>query len=107
MNIEPHVTSGRLVRVVADERRREILQYLQSTDRAAISLQELAAKLEPAVGGSDQAESPPRRVAIELHHNHLPRLDEAGLIDYDPHGGTVSTRTDAAVTRLLRASVPS
>lgn len=107
MHIEPHVTSARLLRVVAEERRREILQYLQSTDRAAITLQELAANLEPAVGGSDPVKNPARRLAIELHHNHLPRLDEAGLVDYDPRRGTVSNRTDAAVKRLLRASVPS
>ena len=28
-------------------------------------------------------------VLVELHHNHLPRLDDAAVIDYDPHHRTI------------------
>lgn len=35
----------------------------------------------------EDADPPPEtveRIAIELHHNHLPRLDEYGLVGYEP-----------------------
>lgn len=36
-------------------------------------------------GTQDEAE-----VAIELRHTHLPKLDEAGYIEWDPETGTIS-----------------
>lgn len=51
--------------------------------------------VEPATDGgttSDErdprdrpvADDPQRRIAIELYHVHLPRLDDAGLVSFDP-----------------------
>lgn len=31
----------------------------------------------------------PESFAIELHHNHLPHLDDAGFVDWDREAGTV------------------
>jgi hypothetical protein len=30
-------------------------------------------------------------VTISLHHHHLPLLDEAGVLDYDPETNRVTT----------------
>jgi hypothetical protein len=37
-----------------------------------------------------------------LHHNHLPKLDDAGLIGYDPSDRTVGYCSDERVEELLR-----
>ncbi|WP_323675893.1 hypothetical protein [Halorubellus sp. PRR65] len=47
-------------------------------------------------------------ILIELHHDHLPRLDDAALLSYDPEDGTVSPEpVDDAVERTIRRTVRS
>lgn len=71
-------------RLLAAERRRLALDVL--ADRTApVDLEDLATAIS-----AREADAPPRptytddRVAITLHHQHLPMLDEAGVVDYDP-----------------------
>ncbi|WP_227133085.1 DUF7344 domain-containing protein [Halorubellus salinus] len=55
-----------------------------------------------ATGASAQ---PPSRdhLLLVLHHDHLPRLDDAGLLSYDPEDGIVSPEpVDDAVVRAVR-----
>lgn len=53
------------------------------------------------VGSDDRAE-----IALRLRHNHLPRLAEAGLVDYDPEAGTVQLAAlHPRVTELVRDSI--
>lgn len=47
------------------------------------------------VGGFDleyfvEREAIPERTNVELYHNHLPKLDAAGFVDWDPQSNTVS-----------------
>ena len=43
-----------------------------------------------------------RHLTIELHHNHLPRLSDCGLISYDAETSTVEeTINDAAIEATL------
>ena len=62
--------------VLADGRRRAVLSFLQDGGRA--DLQELAAH----VTATDSA-VPDGRAAATLHHLHLPKLADAGVINYD------------------------
>lgn len=78
------------------ERRREVLAILHNTD-GALSITDLATKiaakecddtvLTTTDGGSttlqQQHSDHADQVKIPLHHGHLPRLDEAGFVDYD------------------------
>lgn len=41
---------------------------------------------------ADGGEAARRRMRIALHHNHLPRLEDAGLIDYDDEEVTPTER---------------
>lgn len=71
---------------LADRRRREVVAQLR--DREAASLGELA----------ENADGRDERLALELHHRHLPKLADAGLVEYDPDDRAVSStdRTPAA-----------
>ena len=40
-------------------------------------------------------------VEIHLHHSTLPRLEDAGLVDYDPRSNEARYRGDPAVERWL------
>lgn len=73
---------------LADPRRLAVVAHLESstgpTDRTALA-RHLASK------EADGSPSPTleRDVETKLHHHHLPRLDEAGLVEYDHGAATV------------------
>lgn len=53
-------------------------------------------------GATDSTSTDRReRVRLDLHHNHLPRLADAGLIDYDARTGTVRSREAPSLDRLV------
>lgn len=43
-----------------------------------------------------------RELRAVLRHNHLPRLDEAGLVEYDTSTHAVRYRPDEGAESLLR-----
>lgn len=67
--------------VLADKRRRLVLHHL-AEDQSA-ELDELVDSV------CDSVESDPPDVSAALHHNHLPRLDDAGILEYDSRSGSV------------------
>lgn len=70
-------------RVLAADRRRLALTVLAERS-LSIDLSELAAEIaarEPGIDATDTEAI--ERVAITLHHNHLPTLEEKGVVHYD------------------------
>lgn len=72
--------------VLADDRRREIIAILKSTD-APITRQHLA--LELAATGA-VGEAPSENIEVQLHHCHLPKLADAGFLQYNRSEGTIA-----------------
>lgn len=80
-------------RVLAAEPRRVVLDVLDGD--GPVDLLDLAG----AVGDARNGDAADDRVALSLHHHHLPLMDEVGVLEYDPERRTVSNyRT--AVDRL-------
>lgn len=77
----------RAVDAVADERRRVLVSYLDGKRDEAASLVELV----DHVAGRD-ANAEVERVALALRYVHLPRLEAAGLVEYDRRSGAVRYR---------------
>lgn len=71
-------------RLLAAERRRLVLQILTG-EPLPFGLEGLAAEVaaREAAGDTVDAETV-ERVAITLHHTHLPVLADAGILTYDP-----------------------
>ncbi|WP_425607419.1 DUF7344 domain-containing protein [Halomontanus rarus] len=44
---------------------------------------------------SDVSQKQRKRVKLTLHHRHLPKLDDAGLIEYDHRNGDIRYRGTA------------
>lgn len=63
-------------------RRREVLYYLVEHELA--DLESVAGRIARRERGAD-----PEAVRIDLVHNHLPKLADRGLIEYDPRNGTI------------------
>jgi len=70
-------------RILADSTRRAVLGVLGRTAPPA-DLEALASQTAVVRYSSDEpSEGVVARTELVLHHNHLPRLADAGLIEYD------------------------
>lgn len=79
------ISTDELFELLANERRRIVVAYLLGRD-GPVAVEEVVdhvvAEIESSVG---RAERDPRvSVGVSLHHVHLPKLDDAGAIEYDP-----------------------
>ncbi|WP_123536239.1 DUF7344 domain-containing protein [Halosimplex salinum] len=76
--------------------RRAVLAVLESSsgrvERDALA-RELVAREASGAPSTEAVDT----TEVRLHHVHLPKLDEAGLVDYDVDDGTVAYRGEAAL----------
>ncbi|MFB6256683.1 MAG: hypothetical protein ABEH58_08180 [Haloplanus sp.] len=78
--------------MLSNQRRRYVLYYL-NRNPGSVSLRDLAERIaawENDVDVDDVDYRQRKRVYTSLHQTHLPKLDEAGIVDYDRDGGTIT-----------------
>ena len=91
------------VEILENPVRRQVLHDLDA-EEGTVSLSELAERVaDPNVRGASSVErrssradaevTPTERVALQLHHVHLPKLDDHGLEEYDRDEKTVTAET--------------
>ena len=82
-----------LFAVLTEARRRTVLSVLtESTSPMDVeSLATRVAARERDVDADSLSESTVEDVHVTLHHVHLPKLDDAGLVDHDRENGTAAT----------------
>ena len=87
-----------MMKLLADRRRRIVLQYLEAADGSA-TLTELAVEIATqeateapnAISDHGDVSARDRRaVRISLHHTHIPKLAAADAIDYERETETVT-----------------
>lgn len=81
--------------ILRNDRRRNVIKCLQDSGRE-VSLRDIAVRIAEIETG----ESPPPSnirdsVYISLHQTHLPKLDSAGIVDYDSNRKTISLQKPA------------
>lgn len=82
--------------VLASERRRTVLRTLRDAD-GSLAIADLARDVvasERDGSAGDAPEAAVERVALTLHHRHLPKLADGGYLRYDPGEKTVVPRDD-------------
>ncbi|WP_435180882.1 DUF7344 domain-containing protein [Halorussus sp. AFM4] len=92
----------RYLRTLGDERRRHLLYYL--SDNPSATVDELAR--EVAARDTDRATSAVSeeecdRMRAKLHHEHLPRLRDYGIVDYDERNRDVRLVDRSQVLLML------
>ncbi|WP_277541137.1 DUF7344 domain-containing protein [Haloarcula laminariae] len=100
-NSEAEVSLTERLELLASKRRRTVLELLAASGTAVHSLESLATAVTQAEQGADADAQPARRVRLCLHHVHLPKLDAAGLVAYDPGCHVVEYTGSGAVEQLL------
>lgn len=83
--------------LLSDPHRRAILRYLASTPGGSV---ESSTVVDYVV---EQSSAERRTAEVECYHAHLPKLHEAGVIEFDPRTGDVRYRRSEAIEHLLDA----
>lgn len=73
--------------LLADSRRRRLVKHLRENRRATLEECVLTAA---AANGNEPLDETQDRVRVSLVHNHLPRLEDHGVIEYDRENGDVT-----------------
>lgn len=96
----PSTPVDSLSELLADPHRRAALTCLAGR-RAPVGLHALARQVLDSLGSAraDSSAVDVERLAIALHHNHLPRLADSGLVEYDVERRTVRIPRDE--TRVM------
>jgi len=84
-----------LFEVLADGDRRRILAYLADTDDGVAAFSDI---IEHVADDSAEESTDKERVAVSMHHTHLPKLADANLVEYDPRSEVVRYRGGPAVS---------
>lgn len=85
----------RIFTALSNRRRRYVLYYLEHAEPATISeiaRHVVAWETDTPPAAIDDESDPVRHVLVALYHDHLPRLDDLGLIEYDHRSGDVRFR---------------
>lgn len=91
---DPSLSEDGLFEVLANRRRRQVIEYLRKTD-GTTTVSELAEYI-----ASEETDTPinqlssydRKRVYISLYQNHLPVMDNANVVDYEEHRKTVQLK---------------
>lgn len=83
--------------LLSDRLRRDAVRYLIPRTGEWVDRERLADALSGRRTGRNR-----RSVDLQLHHVHLPRLEDGGVVDYDRDAGLVRYSGDERLERLLR-----
>ncbi|WP_276257842.1 DUF7344 domain-containing protein [Haloglomus litoreum] len=86
------ISPDRILSAVANEHRRAILNSLDNAPGKALEYDALVDCVADRVRDEDAERASHehrQRVRIALHHIHLPKLDAAGIVDYETEAGNV------------------
>lgn len=83
--------------ILSSPRRRYVLYYLRQADEPVelTTLAEHVAAWENDTDPEDLTEQEKKRVYVSIYQTHIPKLDEAGVVDYDKDEGTITLSKDA------------
>ena len=90
LNGDLGLTMDAAFRLLSDRRRRYVLYHLRDVERVT-TLDALTEQVAHWEGTGRDADANAERIAVSLVHNHLPKLEESGVVEYDRRQGDVVT----------------
>lgn len=103
----PRLAEDEFYRALASVRRRRLLYHLlESGESTAEELASVLSGWEVSSTGTMYTQADRSGVLVELLHNHLPQLADAGLTTYEPDTGTVQLASvQPRFKEIIRQSV--
>ena len=100
----------RLFKLLANRRRRYTLYYLEMAETPVVTLDDLAAQVvqwecQWDDRGQTATDTHREQICVDLHHNQLPRLAAAGLIDYDARTQTIRQWDDPSLVEWAQSDI--
>lgn len=90
------------LRLVADRRRRRLLEQLRHDATGETTIDDLVDRLLGAgVGPGIDRLNDREQLVVDLQHVHLPKLADHGVVEYDLERGTVRYQSDEQVEAVL------
>ncbi|WEL27493.1 DUF7344 domain-containing protein [Haloferax volcanii] len=89
---ERSISPDTILSAVASEHRRATINALDNASDKTLEYDALVARVADRVRNEDprrESDEHRQRVRIALHHTHLPKLEEARIIDYEAEMGNV------------------
>lgn len=90
--------------VLVNADRRIALSFLLETN-GPTPLSEVVETVARGTDGDEVTEAARDRVSISFHHNHLPKMTDAGLIEFDEAEQTVTATAETERIQSLLDSV--
>lgn len=93
---------GRAFAALSDPHRRSVCRYAMRTDAVQLEHAEIADYIVDRTQEGTSDDPDRRTVATELRHVHLPKLEDAGLVEYDRERGVVRADRETIAAQLDR-----
>ncbi|WP_236608601.1 hypothetical protein [Salinarchaeum sp. Harcht-Bsk1] len=106
---ERSIAPDTILSAVANEHRRATLHALDGASGETLAYDDLVDRVADRVRNEDprlESDEHRQRVRIELHHTHLPKLEEARMIDYEAETGRVQFVGGELEQQLLTLVAP-
>ena len=88
---------NRLLETLASGPRRQLIRYFESVSQTDTdSIDAIVSHLDSRLPSRN-----PDGLKLALYHNHLPKLEEEGWVDYDARSGEIRYHGDGAAEPLL------
>ena len=94
---DEHLSKDVIFELLKNRRRREVLQYLLEADDT-VTLGELAEQIaawENDIDINALSSDQRKRVYVALYQTHLPKMDDAGIVEYDQDRGLITLADNA------------
>ncbi|MFC6872678.1 DUF7344 domain-containing protein [Halobellus marinus] len=103
----PRLAEDQFYRVLAASNRRRLLYHLLAEEESSVDeLATVLSEWQATTTGTTHTSADRSELRLTLVHNHLPGLDEAGLIDYNPQSESVQlSALHPQVTDIIRQSI--
>ena len=90
------------LRLVADRHRRRVIHHLRHEANGATTFDGLVNQVHSrASDGKNGPLQDRETLAIQLHHTHLPKLADYGVVDFEHGSGAVRYQPDEQVETVL------
>ena len=88
--------------ILSHSYRRQILFFLSRTEDDLATVADLVTHISEHESGDETSTQRTRSaVDVALHHNHLPKLEDAGIVEFDTRSETIRYRAHPLVEKCL------